>query len=481
MSLSFRQEKQERTLRMKKHPKPFTDTEIVESIRCDGPRVVSPQILQPSDYLYGDGRCANAFTEADACAALTCIRKEIPAPYSYVLRKSTLTVPLNPSSKGYGTWAITPVSFAHDQVGMSIFDGSFVVGRQECIRPDRRQSIDFQIPYWAHRPGGIAFDLDQQNTGRLVAVLYEKESNLIFFSIVCEYTGAERHVYVDQVVNYSTRKHRGLCAPFFDHLFNYIFYHPKWICNTVSLQCVINFANQGRSFSCYMRAIGTYFPVFGIRDYTAGRTKPQLGLAVQTKNRTLDQLAESVHKMFTSSDAPSPLLRMNSQLAMIWHRVYDDNSIIRNQFSPANTPAYTWEPQTKSTQASGTLPRTPSALQPSRAKVRPDLLRALRDTFQFPLMREKVRALKARLRDEPHPVKRYTLKMDMHEEFSAILRTVRTTYPEAYQAWLHKTADEKDLFWTSPLYQLQISPDLQEMFDSGVRYYEEEWDKIKRL
>jgi hypothetical protein len=472
--LSFRQENQNRTIRLKKHPKPFTD-EDTESIVCDGTRVVSPQILEPSDYLYGDGPCANAFTKANACAALTCIQKEIPAPYSYVLRKSTLTEPLprngssSSSEQRYGAWAVTPVSFAHDQVGMNIFDGSFVVGREQRIHSARRKSGDFHSPIWAYGTRWAEFLLDEDKPGKLVAVLYEKESNLIFFSVVCGYTGTDRNLYVDQVVNYSTRKHRGLCAPFFDYLFNYIFYHPKWICNTVSLQCVMDFANQGRSFNCYMRAIGTYFPVFGIQGFYA------LGLAVQTKNRTNEQLAERVHKMLSGlyDTSRSPALRIPSMPSIVWYRVYDDNLILRYKSYNLEKPAYSWGPQTKSRQASSsqvtyTAPRTPSAVKstPSKRAIQNyDTVHQVREAFQFPLLREKVRAFKTRLRAETHPVKRYKLKLEMHQELSDLLHKTKELHQQLLRGHVVDHA-----------YSMAVG-----IWVRGVKHYEEVWDKIKRL
>jgi hypothetical protein len=306
--------------------------------------------LSADDYLQPS--CARL---SDMRSTLQCLYDTIPRPYTFSLAYAPDFI----SKKN--PLVVVPHAFLDNKdVGMCILDES-MLNLPAKFTPKRTKSADFHIPPWAE---------ESFVTGRVLApkeylaplvqiraVLYDKKTKHVFFTIVAKFTTKSRLFYISEVINTRPTTYRGFCSRFFDQLINYMYYHPKLSCNEVRLECLISDANQGKTLYCYMQVIGSYFPVYltvspdpeqmfdQVREalykgYEAGdpyvflketsdgtSVVPGtivLGLAMKTKDKTLQQLLQNLERTFSTTQFQLiPEEDMYYYPMISWFRVYD--------------------------------------------------------------------------------------------------------------------------------------------------------------
>jgi len=304
------------------------DSKRFQGIPCAS--LYFPNGLAPDRYLYTKP-CAQTFMKSSCENGLSCIYNQIPKPYAFAMGTA------NAKIAGNNANVIVPLGFQEDAVGMYIFDET-MLGDETTLSTERTKSKDYFDPHWMANIQDSEFRTFSPKTStrkeiKIMAVLFNQQTKHIFFTVYTYFYPAMRRLYVKEVVNYSTSRFRGYCTKIFDQLINYVYYHPLLSCNEVNLQCLINQRNQGRTLSCYMRSIGTYFPVYytpstdddalfhtGYRQLGEGKFKGSLGIALDTKGKEYKELENALYQTFNYTPK-DPKWHVPS---ITWFRVYEN-------------------------------------------------------------------------------------------------------------------------------------------------------------
>lgn len=289
-----------------------------------------PNGLAPDRYLYTKP-CAQTFTQSSCENGLNCIYNQIPRPYAFAVGTANAKIAGNHPN------VILPLGLQEDAVGMYIFDES-MLDDETTLTTSRTKSKEYFDPFWITDITTSEFNSFRPKAPttkeiKIMAVLFNQQTKHIFFTVYTYFYPSLRRLYVKEVINYSTSRFRGYCTKIFDQLINYIYYHPLLSCNEVNLECLINERNQGRTLACYMRAIGTYFPVYYMpstddenlaqteyRKLGEGKFKGSLGIALDTKGKEYKELENALYQTFKYT--PKNPTWHTPQIT--WFRVYEN-------------------------------------------------------------------------------------------------------------------------------------------------------------